>query len=169
MSSPRRTTLYSSRKSRYCPLLRQSTVLLQGFDYCCLLFIVNKLTVQTQLSAMLASLHHPQIALPTLARPRGRVFKSLHGVNIYDTTRGSLNKSWGHNNALRVAWGWGWNDLDSTDELIHTCILTVRELRSSGWYAGWWAKSCSATEKEIYTVVKNFMLLSILKKWLTSQ
>jgi hypothetical protein len=27
-------------------------------------------------------------------------------------------------------------------------ILTVRELRSSGWYAGWWVKSCRATERE---------------------
>jgi hypothetical protein len=45
-------------------------------------------------------------------------------------------------------------------------ILTVRELRSSGWYAVWWVTSYSATEKEIYALVKNFMLLSILKKLL---
>jgi hypothetical protein len=44
-------------------------------------------------------------------------------------------------------------------------LLTVRELRSSGWYAGWRVTSCCATVKEIYTLVKNFMLLSILKKW----
>jgi hypothetical protein len=48
-------------------------------------------------------------------------------------------------------------------------ILTVRELRSSGWYARWWVTSWCATEKEIYTLVKNFMRLSILTKWLTSQ
>jgi hypothetical protein len=77
--------------------LSQSTVLVRGFDYCCLFFTVNELIVQTQLSTTLASLHHPQLALPTLARPRGRVFKSLHGVNIHDTTNGSLNKSSGYN------------------------------------------------------------------------
>jgi hypothetical protein len=48
-------------------------------------------------------------------------------------------------------------------------VLTVRELRSSGWYAGLRVTPCCATEKEIYTIVKNFMLLSILKKLLTSQ
>jgi hypothetical protein len=42
-------------------------------------------------------------------------------------------------------------------------VLTVRELRNSGWNAGLWVTSCCATEKEIYTLVKNFMLLSILK------
>jgi hypothetical protein len=48
-------------------------------------------------------------------------------------------------------------------------LLTVRELRSSGWYAGWWVTSCSATEKDIYTLVKNFMILFVLKKLLSSQ
>jgi hypothetical protein len=43
-------------------------------------------------------------------------------------------------------------------------VLTVRELRSSGWYVGWCVTSCCAIEKELHTVVKNFMLLSILKK-----
>jgi hypothetical protein len=54
-------------------------------------------------------------------------------------------------------------------ELLY--LLTVRELRSSDWYAGWWVTSCCATQKDIYiyTVAKDFMLLSILKKLLTSQ
>jgi hypothetical protein len=43
-------------------------------------------------------------------------------------------------------------------------VLTVCELRNSGSYAGWWVTSCCETEKEIYTLVKNVMLLSILKK-----
>jgi hypothetical protein len=51
--------------------LRQSTVLVQGFDYCCLFFIVNKLIVETQLSTKLASLHHPQLALPTPRSAKG--------------------------------------------------------------------------------------------------
>jgi hypothetical protein len=82
-------------------MLRQSTVLVQGFDYCCLFFIVNKLIVQTQLSTKLASIHHPQLALPTLARPRGRVSKSLCGVNIYDTTPWQPQQEFRLNNRSR--------------------------------------------------------------------
>jgi hypothetical protein len=46
------------------------------------------------------------------------------------------------------------------------CLLTVRELKSSSWYVEWWVTSCCAIEKEIFTLVKHFMLLSILKTWI---
>jgi hypothetical protein len=57
-----------------------------------------------------------------------------------------------------------WQKRGSLVGLGASRLLTVRELRSSGWYVGWWVTSCCATEKEIYTVVRKIMLLSILKK-----
>jgi hypothetical protein len=60
------------------------------------------------------------------------------------------------------------NVVKAQERTAEACdVLTVRELRNTGWYAGWWVTSCCATEKEIYTLVKNFILLSIRKKKIT--
>jgi hypothetical protein len=77
--------------------------------------------------------------------------------DVYGADRKTLAREWYHFGLLLA------ESRASTLERGSCHVLTIRELKSSGWYAGWWVTSCYATQREKNTLVKTLMLLSILK------